>query len=82
MAGAFKLKFSPKSIFAAMGSAFVVYEDVFGNTLEMTHDCGSPAELEHAIKQMHRELDDVLKLAKKKFADAWKARMKERGVED
>jgi hypothetical protein len=66
----FKLVFQPDDIASAMGSAWVGVNPLGGpdNLPVLTQDCGSPQELERAIRDLHRELDDVLKVAKVKFA--------------
>lgn len=66
----FELVFKPNHIASIMGSAWIgVNPQTEDGRDVITHDCGSPQELEAAIRDLKSELDEILKAAEKKFAD-------------
>jgi hypothetical protein len=65
----FALVFEGDHVGSSMGSAWVgVNPQEHRGKPVITHDCGSPAELERAIGDLKAELDDILRKARSKFA--------------
>ena len=76
----FVLVFDGDDVSSAMGSAWIgVNPQEHNGKPVVTHDCGSPAEFERAVRDLQTELDDILRKGRAKFAAHWKDKMAKRG---
>ena len=81
----FVLVFKEDDVASAMGSAWVGVDYQVGgpeNKPVVTHDCGTPGELEATIEGLKRELDHILAKAKVKFAANMKRKTALHAVRD
>ncbi len=64
----FALIFEGDDIASAMGSAWIgVNPQEHNGKPVITHDCGSVAELERAVRDLKTELDELVRSARAKF---------------
>jgi hypothetical protein len=68
----FNFAYDPNHIGSARGAAWVTYSSLYDptNLLVLSHDCGSPLELEAVLKRMHSDLDNIQRRANRRFASA------------
>ncbi|MDI4656576.1 hypothetical protein [Xanthobacter autotrophicus] len=66
--GRFELIFDGDDIASSRGSAWIgVRAQTHAGRLVITHDCGSPAELESAVRDLKAELDNLVERSRAKF---------------
>lgn len=66
--GRFELIFDGDDIASSRGSAWVgVRAQTYAGRLVITHDCGSPAELKSAVRDLKAELDDIVERSRTRF---------------
>ena len=78
----FRLHYEHDDIASASGSAWIVpvrWGSAPGRPMELSHDCGSPGELERVIDTMIADLKAIRRKAPAVFAAGRERRMRERG---
>lgn len=71
----FRFDYDPDSILSAQGAAYIKVGDI-----ELTHDCGSPVEMDKAIDGLIAELQGLKKTSRRAFEKAWALKTAKQGL--